>query len=184
MAPCREEQVVNRLECVDQTTSTVMPWAAAPIISDDYTLRSADGPDRRVDPTTYTPGEFLTITVRVVKYRANYRGLLLHANAASGEKVGEWALPTAADYDYWHPPVCGPKTVLHSGASVKSLTNHFRFRAPPAGTGSITFKALVKTGPANDGAFYRLRDLTLKEAAAAAAATEEASNGWWVGKSV
>ena len=72
----------------------------------------------------------------------------------------------------WHPPLgCGPQTVLHSGASVKSLTNHFRFRVPAAGTGPITIKALVKFGPANTGEFYRPPDLVLQES------VQKSSNG-------
>jgi hypothetical protein len=63
------------------------------------------------------------------------------------------------------------------GAAVKSLTNKFRFRAPPAGTGTITFKALTKVGPANVGEFYRTNDLVLQEGAA----TPAASSSWVVG---
>ena len=45
----------------------------------------------------------------------------------------------------------------------------FIFVAPPAGTGAITFRTLIKEGPANEGAFYfPQEDLVLGEQAPSA----------------
>lgn len=66
---------------------------------------------------------------------------------------------------FWSPPQC-PNTLLHNSADPKPFLNVLQFRAPPAGTGDITFLALIKTGPANHGYFYHPNlnaDLTLKE---------------------
>ena len=57
---------------------------------------------------------------------------------------------------FWTPPdaLCGGKAVLHSSATQKRYDHKLVFRAPPAGTGSITFRALIKHGDTNMGSFY------------------------------
>ena len=43
----------------------------------------------------------------------------------------------------------------------------YRFKAPPSGTGTVTFRCLIKKGPANGGYFfYPANDLVLTEATA------------------
>ena len=190
---CYDKTVVNRGNCLDENTaSAIMPWTAAPILSaDGFELRArrdhlagaaATGSPGGTDPLAeYTAGDWITISLHVLQYDKKYRGLLLHADDATGKKVGEWGLPQMNDSPFWHPPVCGPKIVLHSGAAVKSLTSRFRFKAPPAGTGSITFKALVKVGPANTGEFYRPLDLVLPEAIASGSGSGTDGGAWIVG---
>ena len=43
---------------------------------------------------------------------------------------------------------------MHSDAELKGYSERFVFRAPPAGTGPITFRVLLKQGETNKGAFY------------------------------
>ena len=43
---------------------------------------------------------------------------------------------------------------MHADAEPKHYLERFAFRAPPAGTGPITFRALIKQGDTNMGAFY------------------------------
>ncbi|GAB5361995.1 hypothetical protein AAMO2058_000760100 [Amorphochlora amoebiformis] len=52
---------------------------------------------------------------------------------------------------FWAPH---KKCIMHAHADPKPLKMTFRYKAPPAGAGRITFKALIKVGPANDGFFY------------------------------
>ena len=191
---CYDKTVVNRGNCLDENTAgtiSIMPWTAAPVLSaDGFELRArrdhlagvaATGSPGATDPlAAYTGGDWITISLHVLQYDKKYRGLLLHADDAAGKKVGEWGLPEMSSAPFWHPPVCGPKTVLHSGAAVKSLTSRFRFKAPPAGTGSITFKALTKVGAANTGEFYRPLDLVLPEAIASGGSGTD-GGAWIVG---
>ena len=143
--PCYEKTVANRGACLDEPANeTIMSWAAKPVLSNAYTLRSGNGPDASQDVLEYEPDKWMTITLKTLEADKKYRGLLLHADNANNAKVGEWGLSEAQMF--WHPPVCGPRAVLHSGAAVKSFTNHFRFKGPATGTGAITFKALVKVG--------------------------------------
>uniref|UniRef100_A0A7S3Z5X5 Uncharacterized protein n=1 Tax=Lotharella globosa TaxID=91324 RepID=A0A7S3Z5X5_9EUKA len=43
---------------------------------------------------------------------------------------------------------------MHAQGDLKPLQTEFRFKAPSAGTGTITFHALIKVGPANTGYFF------------------------------
>ena len=43
---------------------------------------------------------------------------------------------------------------MHADAEPKHYLERFAFRAPQAGTGPITFRALIKQGDTNMGAFY------------------------------
>ena len=142
---CYEKTLVNRGDCLDEPfNTTIMSWAAKPVLSTGYSLRSGTGQDVSQDATEYQPDKWMTITLKTLEYDKKYRGMLLHADNANNDKVGEWGLSEAQMF--WHPPVCGPRAVLHAGAAVKQLTNHFRFKGPPTGTGAITFKVLVKVG--------------------------------------
>ena len=94
-----------------------------------------------------------------------YRGLLLHANAESGVKVGEWNLPTSGDYHFHSPTICGKRTVLHSQAARKLLTNHFHFRLHLRARGPSRLR-LSKAWACQRGEFYRIKDLVLRESVA------------------
>lgn len=156
----------DRTKC--GTEGRIMDWVQAPVRSDAYTLRSGNG-EATEDPTSYRPGQLMTVYVHTLKFGFKFRGLLLHAVDAQNISVGDW--PTETE-DFWHPPAC-PKAMLHNGAHLKSYSARFTFRAPPSGTGSLRFQALFKVGPANVGEFYWPKeDLILSE--------EDALNPEWV----
>lgn len=139
-----------------------MSWATAPTYNTAAlaaTLRSGDGEDPSKDPTVYTPGKLVYIHIRSTIKGQKYRGLLLHAKAENGTKVGSWELPP----EYlviFHTPSgpCEGRTVMHRSAELKNYHHVFPFRAPPSGTGRIYFEALLKYGPANTGAFLFAND--------------------------
>ena len=89
---------------------------------------------------------------------------------------GRWTLPRP-------PPLPSgsrlcPQVVLHRGARIKSFTNRFTFLPPAAGAGNLTFRALLKEGPANTGAFYRpAAALVLTEAAPATGGSVQGQQG-------
>jgi len=133
-----------------------MSWVGAPIRAQFYTVRSGDGCmfcDGEGDPTSYVPDEYMTIYIRNLDYFLKYRGLLMHANARNNRAVGEWEIPED-DLSPVHTPCSNPSVLLHTGASEKSSLVKVRWKAPPAGTGTVVFKVLFKFGPANGGEFY------------------------------
>lgn len=140
-----------------------MPWASAPIHSDLYSVRTADAL-KSLDPVEYSPGELLSIYVRTFNHDQKYRGLLVHAVAGNGSTVGSWEFPTGENNPVFHSPHAG--AVLQVSAELKPARSVLHWRAPSQGTGSVTFKAVIKTGPANTGAFFypnSLGDLILTE---------------------
>lgn len=79
--------------------------------------------------------------------------------------VGSWDLPVG---DPFHKYNLGEKYATHTGAELKNYHHILRFKAPPAGTGTIYFRAIVKRGPTQTGEFYwpmNAGDLELTEAA-------------------
>ena len=88
--------------------------------------------------------------------KANYIGLLLYAVDAQENKVGTWELSSTQPTRFFTPPdpLCGGVAVMHTDATPKGYLHEFVFRAPPAGLGPITFRALLKQGDTNGGAFY------------------------------
>lgn len=94
------------------------------------------------------------VHVRATKQNLKYRGLLLYAEDSKGKKAGSWELPYEEEQMFHTPPGhCDGKAVMHSGAGIKHYHHAFPFRAP-TGTGTLTFKTLLKSGPANTGAFH------------------------------
>eukprot|EP00937_MAST-01D_sp_MAST-1D-sp2_P001009 g1009.t1 len=146
----------------------IMTWAQAPVRSSSYTLRTGDGPDEATDPTTYKPEEFMSIHLRVRQTGWKYRGLLVNAVDEAGTVVGKFVTPAEPDYPFRaDSPLC-PGSLLHADADRKPYSAHFTFKAPPAGTGRITLRALIKRGWANTGYFYwPQKDLVLAEASLA-----------------
>ena len=108
----------------------------------------------------YTPCEALTISIDVRNTDYKYLGLLLYAirvdASTETRKVGEWLLPSDRSHHdrFWAPPGCKGAAVMHSSAVTKNYHEEFRFRAPAAGTGALRFRAVVKHGETNGGAFY------------------------------
>ena len=87
---------------------------------------------------------------------AKYIGLLLYAVDGSETKVGSWEIPERTPPTWWMPPdsLCGGKALLHASAKHKRYVHELVFRAPPAGAGTLTFRALIKHGDTNMGSFY------------------------------
>ena len=87
---------------------------------------------------------------------ATFLGLLLYAVDAAENKVGSWELPISVPAAF-HLPAdtgCGGKAVMHADAQPKNYVSTFAFRAPAAGAGNLTFRALIKHGDTNGGSFY------------------------------
>jgi len=106
----------------------------------------------------------MSIFIRVLRYGYQYRGLMIHAVDVSGATVGEFEVPED-DFPLAHTPSICPGVLFHTSAAEKPYRMQLSFLAPPSGTGTITFRTLLKSGPANDGAFhYPFRDLVLREA--------------------
>ena len=105
----------------------------------------------------YTPCDAFTISIDVRNTDYKYLGLLLYAirdeDLTTETQVGEWLLPTETK-SFWTPPGCNGAAVMHSMATEKFFHEEFRFRAPATGTGTLRFRALVKHGETNGGAFY------------------------------
>jgi hypothetical protein len=148
-----------------------MPWTHPPFFNGEYSIRTGDVHPSR-DASSYVPDEWTTIHVRALRMDRKYCGLLLYAEDINGRQVGEWWIPTELPRKFWAPVIngtaCQGKAVHHAGAEEKRYHHFFKWKAP-AGTGPVTFKALVKQGPTNTGEFYYPNangHLTLSEAAA------------------
>ena len=94
----------------------IMFWTKAPERSDNYALRSGDGPDEKDDPTTYTPGEYMSIHLRVLKTGWKFRGLLLNAVSA--------APPPKAGADCIYPKTSNTKCTGGTGAYTSLASAH------------------------------------------------------------
>jgi len=125
-----------------------MEWAGRPKYSSLYELY-VEG-----NPGVYIPGEWLTVVLRVKRYPHKYRGLVLHASSSTDTHTGEWRVSGCDEDKHFWNPTDAKECVMHSHADLKPLQSVFRFKAPPAGAGDITFRALIKEGPANEGFFY------------------------------
>lgn len=153
----------NRLKCIDPDKGH-MPWVMAPDVSPFFSVRTGDGV-LSADPTTYAPDSFVTVYIRALKFGWKYRGLLIHARDNSGNDVGSWNFPAEDHALFWSPPTC-PKAAMHVSAAIKPYGVQLSFSTPTVNTGPITFKTLIKRGPANHGYFHRPNDLVLSEGAA------------------
>ena len=143
-----------------------MTAVAPPERSDVYRFGTADG------ATSYLPGELLpmvlNVTARTIlgkrdagatsvgEETAKYLGLLVYAVDSYEHKVGTWQIALDETPRFWTPPDpgCGRHALMHGDAELKGFQERFVFQAPPAGTGPITFRVLVKQGETNKGAFY------------------------------
>ena len=82
---------------------------------------------------------------------AKYIGLLLYAvreGDASERKIGSFEVPGEVPPRFWLPPDpgCSQRALMHASAVPKAYVERFLFRAPAAGSGSVTFRALIKQG--------------------------------------
>ena len=136
----------NRLSCADSTPG-FMDWATRPVHTNKFTLTA--------DTTDYTPdGDTLLLTLTTHDYDLKYRGILLHAVTATGVAVGSMLFPETPNPKHHSPLDVCPHAALHTDAELKPFRAQFRFKAPPKGAGTLTFRCLIKTGPANDGDFW------------------------------
>lgn len=119
--------------------------------------------------TSYSPGEQLTLILSVVGSKADkFLGLLMYAYTDTNTQVGTFVLPPGTDSKFWLPADCNGAAVTHRDASIKPYTNKFQWRAPAAGTGTVTFRVLIKWGETNGGAFFwPSRDVALTEGSVA-----------------
>ena len=152
--------IPDRLQCNDPNAG-VMDWVKKPERSDKFTVVLEDPAQ-----TSYTSGgSFLPILVKVHDKDFKFRGILLHAVDSGGTSVGEMVFPSSQSDTMFHSPAdyC-PHAALHADAELKPYVTLFRFKTPAQGTGTITFRTLIKVGPANMGEFYYPSlDLTLAE---------------------
>ena len=146
-----------------------MEEVAAPTRSANYTLRTADSDDASADPTVYTPGKLTQIHLRVLHPDAKYIGLLLYAvrddesyvdadDLLVETKVGAWEqLEGAGNAGVFHAHSadgCGDAALTHYSADRKLFHHVFQWRAPNASVGTVSFRALVKWGETQGGAFF------------------------------
>lgn len=131
-----------------------MHWVERPKHTDKYTLRAGNSADVRDDSTHYVPGAMLSLWITTTDYDWKYKGFFARAVDDNGYAVGEWQFPGNSEQKFWSPPECGRSHVIHRDASLKPLQSQLFFKAPVAGTGTITFHALIKRGEPNVGSFW------------------------------
>eukprot|EP01129_Flabellula_baltica_P000570 TRINITY_DN10557_c0_g1_i1.p1 TRINITY_DN10557_c0_g1~~TRINITY_DN10557_c0_g1_i1.p1 ORF type:complete len:987 (-),score=258.71 TRINITY_DN10557_c0_g1_i1:69-3005(-) len=155
----------GRKQCLNASTNA-MYWTSAPVRSDEFRVFIGDE-ENRSPPTSYTPDEYITIGVIKENYEMRFRGLYMYAEDVSGARVGEWVI-FSEEPDVFHQPMSScDNAVFHAGAAVKEGAQMFKWRAP-AGTGTVSFRVLIKEGDANTGAFFWPNtegDITLTEGA-------------------
>ena len=146
---------------------SIMNWATAPIRNEDYSLRTGLGEDPVTDPWRYQPDTILPLYLDVLAVDAQYRGLVLYAVNRTEDKVGDWSFGEESPPVFHKPlgPGCEGKSVVHAQAAHKAYREVFYFKTPPAGTGPIKFRLLLKRGGPNVGsfAFPMKEDLLLVE---------------------
>lgn len=151
-----------------ETGELKCPWGmhlvGAPTRSDDYLVSTADVGEE--GPTSYKPGELMDIHIRVLNPMKKFLGILLYAVQNDGVlgtegcpspgcdgkdevKVGSWE-----ETDNIFQVGCGGQAMTHREASIKNYHHMFRWRAPPAGSGDVIFRVIVKQGSTNGGFFY------------------------------
>jgi hypothetical protein len=163
-----------RMNCIDAAPG-IMPWAGRPQHAPSiYRLSLKNGGD------SYTPGEAVILMLETLNIDFRFRGMVLYAVSGNADpndnstdvmneqRVGSWEVTDDDIYFYVTPSDASEdcrNIIMHLAAAEKPYVNYFRFIAPPSGTGTITFRALIKQGNANTGNFYRpnSEDFSLKE---------------------
>lgn len=151
-----------------------MSWAKWPVDSDCYEVTAGD---ESAPSTSYIPSDpelpqYTYVNIRTVCYGLAFRGLLMYAVNGKGDKVGEWNVPADTTVKWKQPWKDIPghqceQALMHASGMIKPYFTRYRFQAPLAGQGKLTFKILIKQGDANEGAFFRpQRVLELTEAPA------------------
>ena len=104
---------------------------------------------------------------QVTDYAWKYKGLFVVAVDSTGAYVGTFEYPGTDAQSFWAPPECGETHLIHRDANHKPLRAQLFWRAPPQGTGKVSFRALIKRGDPNEGSFFypnKNGQLTLEEA--------------------
>jgi len=143
--------------------NNIMNWVVSPQKSNYYTVSSGD--NNNVAPTTtYIPGDLIPIHIRVQDLSRLFIGIFMYAVDADDQRVGGWEIPPGAPYQV--VSACAGRALVHRDAEPKPVHTMHYFRAPASGTGSITFKVLIKQGEQAKGNFFLPRvELSLEEAA-------------------
>jgi hypothetical protein len=162
----------------DGPEGVYMEWVKAATRGTEYTIRTGDD-CTKPDPTTWRPGEKMFIYVRTVKPHRQFRGFQMYAVDKNERQVGSWIVKQPTMENFYMPANCGDMAgyadpqVFHSNGNEKEYFHTFIFQTPPAGTGKIYFRTLIKRGVASvgglpSGEFYHAmsKDLSLDEASA------------------
>lgn len=148
---------------VSTDKSRPMWWAFSPTKQTFYTVRSGDG-TASSDPTSYVPGDLLTVHIRTLDLDRLWIGLYMYAIDSKGTQVGAWEIPNGAPFQT--SAACQGRAIVHSNPDMKPVHTMFYFRAPLAGTGTLTLKVLIKQGEQAKGAFFiPTKELVLTEGA-------------------
>ena len=155
---------------------SVMDWAAAPIPSDGFEL-STTFPYDASAPLSYVAGSPIRLHIVQKASLDRYLGLMLYAvkdprgqgavpTSDIPNQVGDWIIGPNDPFKVIRPIENGQNggtCVVHSNSHLK-LLHHTVFFTAPKGTGTITFRLLLKSGEQNKGFFYTpARTLTLQE---------------------
>ena len=134
----------DRTQCLNTTQK--MSWASSPVPSDCFTIKA--GINEHNPTTSYTPNTIVPLHIRVTCYKMWYRGIMLYAIDGNGNKVGDWELVAQEPEVFKRPwPEKSSNcfgTLMHASAQYKPYHSVVYFKAPPAGTGTITFQCLIK----------------------------------------
>jgi hypothetical protein len=89
------------------------------------------------------------IHVRVKCYNMLFRGIQIYAVDSTETKVGDWQITNDEPVNFKRPWGDTPShacfgTLMHASAEYKPYHSVLYFIAPPAGTGKITFRCLIK----------------------------------------
>jgi hypothetical protein len=158
----------KRKVCKDNEDNKVMTWAYSPSENQLYEITAGGISGSKYQTSHYVPDSYIDIHLLVTDFTLPFRGLLLYAVDSSGSKVGSWPVliespPFFLEMDTIPGHAC-TKSVMHASARIKPFHSIFKFKTPPAGTGPVFFKILIKQGDANTGAFYIPKmPLVLKE---------------------
>ena len=123
-------------------TTNLMSWATKPSRSSCYEIYE------ETRSTTYNPSEIVTLNIQVKCYKKQYRGILVYAVDENGYKVGDWEI-TGEEPPLYKRPWTSPDhscygSLMHASAQNKPYHTRIYYKAPKAGTGAITFRALIK----------------------------------------
>jgi hypothetical protein len=130
----------DRLLCMN--TTNIMNWATRPIRSNCYEIFE------ETRTTSYTPSELVTLTVLVKCLKMNFRGILIYAVDENNNRVGDWEITGEEPPLYKRPwadkanPCFG--SLMHASAQNKPYVTRIYWKAPAAGTGTVTFRCLIK----------------------------------------